>query len=534
MDRHGFSVLRSRVPRRQNAFAMSKAASSIATILAAAAILLVPPAHAAGDNDYKDQRNSTWIVSQPKTPFDSLANQLLDGLQAAAPAKSIFKTAKGPKLAFNPFNADDIPVSPHLARELNNRLLASIQAKAKQFRIMSHAEVGTLMKELEEVSVFDVEDPVASFVKHQKKLVRSIKPDILVMGTIRNDGTNILLSYKAAWLSTGEIVASTSPVSVAKASKTTVAQLSLKQVTKKAAGYFRQHASDMKELRLGTVRYKNLGGQPELGSYILDTMSSALQTSFADVLTERKLIVRQAVLDQNQINQVVSRGLGLKKDGIRTSKPETFSKKPGVYVLSGSYWRLHRAFEVRFKLRDAKGRSVSFAHTIAATSVPQDLQVEPDPPVIAFVKKTSSSSDLRLSSDRGSNPVYHLGENFNFVVELANDAWLYCFYLNAENKLIKIFPNWRQPDTHLRGPEIYTIPGGKLFHFTLRVRKPLGMEALKCFAAGSDLADKLPASVKGMDFTPLPEHMIYDLSASMRRYANGDISEAAIVVTVEK
>ena len=513
---------------------MSKAVSSMATVFATTFLFLIPPAHAEGDNKRIDQSKSTWTISQPTTPFNNLANQLLDGLKTAAPAKSIFKTTKGPKLAFNPFNADDIPVSPHLARELNDRLLASIQGKAKQFRIMSHAEVGTLMKELEEVSVFDVEDPVASFVKHQKKLVRSIKPDILIMGTIRNDGTNILLSYKAAWLTTGEIIASTSPVSVAKASKPTVAQLSLKQAAKKAANYFRQHAADMKELRLGSIRYKNLGGQPELGSYILDTMSSALQTSFADVLTERKLIVRQAVLDQEQIKNVVTRGLGLEKDGIRISRPETFSQKPGVYVLSGSYWRLPNAFEVRFRLQDAKGKSVSFTHTIAAASVPQDLQVEPDPPVIAFVKKTSSSSDLRLSSDRGSNPVYHLGENFNFVVELANDAWLYCFYFNANGELIKIFPNKLQTDTHLDGPKIYTVPGDKLFRFVLRVKKPLGMEALKCFAAGSDLADKLPASIKGMDFKPLPEHMIYDLSASMRHWAAGDISEAAMVVTVEK
>ena len=512
---------------------MSKAVSSMATVFATTFLFLIPPAHAEGDNKRIDQSKSTWTISQPTTPFNNLANQLLDGLKTAAPAKSIFKTTKGPKLAFNPFNADDIPVSPHLARELNDRLLASIQGKAKQFRIMSHAEVGTLMKELEEVSVFDVEDPVASFVKHQKKLVRSIKPDILIMGTIRNDGTNILLSYKAAWLTTGEIIASTSPVSVAKASKPTVAQLSLKQAAKKAANYFRQHAADMKELRLGSIRYKNLGGQPELGSYILDTMSSALQTSFADVLTERKLIVRQAVLDQEQIKNVVTRGLGLEKDGIRISRPETFSQKPGVYVLSGSYWRLPNAFEVRFRLQDAKGKSVSFTHTIAATSVPQDLQVEPDPPVLAFVKKTSSSADLRLSSDRGSNPVYHLGEELNFVVELANDAWLYCFYFNANGELIKIFPNKHHTDTQLQGPKIHTIPGDKLFPFVLRVKKPLGMEALKCFAAGSDLADNLPATIKGMDFTPLPEHMIYDLSASMRRYAKGDISEAAMVVTVE-
>jgi hypothetical protein len=513
---------------------VSETVSPVAAALAVTAILLTSPAHAEVDNNHKDQGKSIWTITQPTNPFNNLAAQLLDGLKNAAPSQSIFKTSKAPKLAFNPFNADDIPVSPHLARELNNRLLASIQATDKRFRIMSHAEVGTLMKELEEVSVFDVEDPVASFVKHQKKLIRSIKPDILVMGTIRNDGSDILLSYKAAWLTTGEVVASTSPVSVAKASTTTVAQLSLKQVTKKAANYFRQHAADMKELRLGSVRYKNLGGQPELGSYILDTMSSALQTSFADVLTERKLIVRQAVLNQGQIKKVVSRGLGLEKDGIRISKPETFSQKPGVYVLSGSYWRLHSAFEVRFRLRDAGGKSVSFSHSIVAASVPQDLQVEPDKPVVAFVKRTSSSPDLRLSSDRGSNPVYHLGEELNFVVELAKDAWLYCFYLNANSELIKIFPNKHHTDTQMQGPKIHTIPGRRLFPFVLRVKKPLGMEALKCFAVGSDLVDKLPATIKGMDFTPLPEHMIYDLSASMRRYANGDISEAAMVVTVEK
>ncbi len=510
--------------------------------LIAGVVYAVSPAFAQADLDRNrsDDSNATsWTIEKPKTPFDNLANNLLKGLKNTAPNQSFFsntKTQPGPKLAIAPFDADDIPVSPHFANALNDRLLASLQSgDGKRFQFMSHAEIGALMSELKEVSVFDdVADPLAALMQHQADLVKSAKPDILIMGTIRNDGTDILLSYKAAWLATGEIVASTAPQTVGKASKTNVAQLSLKQVVKKAADYFREHAADMTEVHLAGIRYKNTGGQPELGAYIQDSMSTALQTAFATVLTERKLIVKQAVLDTDQLNDVRKRGLGLEKDVPKPGKPETYDKRPGVYVLSGSYWKLNNAFEVRLSLKDARGRTVSYSHAVAASSMPQDLAIEPPPEVKDFAEVDGGSPLLRLSSDRGRNPVYHLGEEFNFVVELATDAWLYCFYLNAEGELYRIFPNKHQQDAALRGPKIYTVPSDRLFPFILRVREPLGMEVLKCFATKRNISDVLPAEVMLKKFAPLPGSVKSNVGTYVRRHAGNGVSEASLVVTVEK
>ena len=492
------------------------------------------------DRNRRDDANAAkWTIEKPKTPFDNLANDLLKGLRETAPTPSFFSNTPskpGPKLAVSPFSAEDIPVSPHFANALNDRLLASIQSvDGKRFRIMSHAEIGALMTELKQISVFDdVADPLAALMQHQADLVKSAKPDILIMGTIRNDGTDILLSYKAAWLSTGEIVASTAPQTVGKASKTNVAQLGLKQVAKKAANYFREHAADMTEVHLAGIRYKNTGGQPELGAYIQDSMSTALQTAFATVLTERKLIVKQAVLDTDQLNDVRKRGLGLEKDVPKPGKPETYDKRPGVYVLSGSYWKLNKAFEVRLSLKDARGRTVSYSHAVAAKSLPQDLAIEPPPEVKDFAEVNGGSPLLRLSSDRGRNPVYQLGEEFNFVVELATDAWLYCFSLNADGELYRVFPNKHHTDAHLRGPKIHTIPDDRLFPFILRVREPLGMEVLKCFATKRNISNVLPAEIMLVDFKPLPKGIERKLSAYVRRHAGRDVSEASLVVTVEK
>ena len=499
------------------------------------------PSFAQADLDrtlYDNSNAMVWTIEEPKSPFDKFANNLLKGLRNTAPNQSFSSdtTKPGPKLAIAPFSPDDIPVSPHLANALNDRLLASIQSvDGKRFRIMSHGEIGALMNELKQMSVFDdVADPLASLMQHQANIVKSSKPDILIMGTIRNDGTDILLSYKAAWLSTGEIVASTAPQVVGKASKTNVAQLGLKQVVKKAADYFREHAADMTELHLSGIRYKNTGGQPELGAYIQDNISTALQTAFVTVLTERKLIVKQAVLDTDQLNEIRKRGLGLETDVPKPGKPETYDQRPGVYVLSGSYWKLNKAFEVRLSLKDARGRTLSYSHAIAARTLPQDLAIEPLPEVKDFAKVDGGSPLLRLSSDRGRNPVYHLGEEFNFVVELATDAWLYCFYLNAEGKVYRIFPNKRRQDAGLRGPKVYTIPSDKLFDFVLRVQIPLGMEVLKCFATRQNISNVLPAEIMLPDFKPLPKSIERKLSAYVRRHAGRGVSEAALVVTVEK
>ena len=527
--------------RSPQQFLFIRLSRRLSLISVALTILFSFPTHAQADLDMeqRDNTNATnWAIEKPKTPFDNLANELLKGLKKTTPSSSFFSnTAKpGPKLAVSPFSADDIPVSPHFAQALNDRLLTSIQSvDGKRFRIMSHAEIANLMNELEQISVFDdVDDPLAALMQHQAELVKSAKPDILIMGTIRNDGTDILLSYKAAWLSTGEIVASTTPQTVGKASKTNVAQLGLKQVVKKAADYFREHAADMTEVHLAGIRYKNTGGQPELGSFIQDMMSTSLQSAFAIVLTERKLIVKQAVLDTDQLNDVRKRGLGLEKDVPKPGKPETYDKRLGIYVLSGSYWKLNKAFEVRLSIKDARGRSLSYSHAVAASSMPQDLAVEPPPEVKDFAKVDGGSPLLRLSSDRGRNPVYHLGEEFNFVVELATDAWLYCFYLNAEGELYRIFPNMHQQDAALRGPNVYTVPSDRLFPFKLRVKEPLGMEVLKCFATKQNISNVLPAEVMLIDFKPLPGNVKSNVGTYVRRHGGKGVSEASLVVTVEK
>ena len=110
-------------------------------------------------------------------------------------------------------------------------------------------------------------------------------------------------------------------------------------------------------------------------------------------------------------------------------------------------------------------------------------------------------------------------------------AALYCFYLQANRRLLKIFPNPEHAQAEL-APGLHEIPGN-LFPFNFVISEPPGIELIKCFAASRDVTAALPPSLRKNSLDALPIGSEWELARIFRGLKGVGLSEVSLVVTVD-
>ena len=191
-----------------------------------------------------------------------------------------------------------------LGREYNGRLLARLLERARnntdrpQIRFIEREELGTIIDEVRETSVFDdVGNPVAA-------LLKSAKVDVLIIGRLRAvsaRSTDLIVVYRAVKVANGEDIAVTAGRRMVGAIQGGRPGVALEQAIGRAVEVLSEAAPDMTELRLGGISYQATGVQTSAGPYIEEQIGIALQRAYRNVLSERGLIVKRAELTQGDI-----------------------------------------------------------------------------------------------------------------------------------------------------------------------------------------------------------------------------------------
>lgn len=145
---------------------------------------------------------------------------------------------------------------------------------------------------------------------------------------------------------------------------------------------------------------------------------------------------------------------------------------------------------------------------------------EPTPPV------------LQLSSSRGTHPTYHVNETLAVEAVTAQDAFLYCYYQDADGAVARIFPNRFQPNALVHGGAPVAIPPGAGKAFAIRFDKSHAKEAVACIASSAELGLRLPNQLKTQDLAPLPVHGLRDIVDSFRRLGDGKFTEGWLSIEV--
>ena len=444
--------------------------------------------------------------------FADLARELLDDLKFAPTA--------GFKIAIWPYQAEDVPIPLESAWSLNDQLLAALlKISSNRFEFVGRRELRQVIKDRQE-SGDSIDDVL-------RTVTRNVKADILIIGTMGlGERGTASIGYKAVGAS-GTLLAVTKPYPIEITPGGS--SVSLAQGLKRAARSFANHAPDLTNLRLGGVRFQTSGIQTELGSYIEQKLADEVVTTFSNVLTGRKIIVRRSQLTGEQLNEM--RGKQVPASAVKRKR---FEDKSGVYVLEGRYWDFGEAVDLRLSLRDARDRVTVWTGRVVP---PSHLQKRPPgnfPPALTE-NDGLGPFQFTLTTDRGDNPVYRIGDKLNLIVLTEIDAWLYCYYFQADGQVVQIFPNQYHTEAKIAGGVVHTIPGDlNEFKFDLTFGDPSGIELVKCFAVQQDVAGKIPMAFKAPLTPHTPAHDMYRLPEVFRSVPEMIGSETSIVLSVER
>jgi len=125
-----------------------------------------------------------------------------------------------------------------------------------------------------------------------------------------------------------------------------------------------------------------------------------------------------------------------------------------------------------------------------------------------------AAPDLVLSSDRGPQPRYRVGEAVVVRVQPTANGFVYCYYQDAGGSVARIFPNRFQPDSFLQANQQVEVPPGAQKPFNLRMDRPGAEETIACVVSPDEIGTRIPDRYKVEDLQPIPGATLADVLAS--------------------
>ncbi|GEM_PF-5384568 len=445
--------------------------------------------------------------------FDSLAGELASGLASKQSTIDSIRTmfgwtdAQPRRLAVIPFDRGEAsPIPDDVARRFNDALLdALVSRKDLVATPVARQDLKPVM------------DDMANFgQKGQIKLLEGAgKVEIRVKGrVVRVDG-GVELSYRA--------IAEDSTV-LASARRMlafdwqAASAIPLDQAIEKAAVDLAGRAKDIRQVAVAGILSQPGNGHSELGRYLANRLIDRMRTRVKELRTIGVWV---------SVTRLEEANLEIGEQPVERLAADT----AGNYVLSGDMTPLSQWVEVVFKLRGSGGDVTHHARITRASLDPALL-----PPALGrddpFADDNLGRNRLMLSSDHGGNPVYHIGDTVNLVIQSAEDGHLYCFVQQSRGGIVRIFPNRYHAATRIAGRRQVTVPGTTM-PFDWTIEPPPGEDLVKCFVLDRDVWAELPKSITAQDFEPMPGiKALDDLRAIFHALRRVALSEATLRVTV--
>ena len=473
-------------------------------------------------------------VAAPEKPsvFDAMAKELLARLEPPRPKKHGFvgklidkyKKWKGiggpPRVAVWPFDREPVPIPKLLARSWNEALLdALVKGGSGYLRFMTRADFATLIKEVEGMDLFGkIDNPVAA-------VVGKAKVDVLIIGKMLAADGGVNLSYRAVDMG-GEILATSGSHFMAldfAAIGAAEDSLTIDAAIDAATDHFAALGPKLKRLRVHGLLFAESGVQTSFGRYFVERFADTLQTKMDNLLSGSSLQVIDAAISPARVKKL--RGMNVTAKEVDNMLA---GDQVGDYLLTGSYWDLGRHVRLRLAIRNGKGQGLAWNRRIRKTSIPPGLTLVPE---ASGDNHGYGPIGLELTSNKGHNPVFRVGEKMTLFIYASEDVFLHCFYKQADGKTIKIFPNRYLKNNRVTGRAQLHIPSPEMpFDFT--VLPPAGEERLRCFALDRDVTASLPPEVAANGQAPIPAAIADRLTRIYRGIADTRMSEIVMAVTV--
>ncbi len=431
--------------------------------------------------------------------------------------------AETPKIAIHPFDAEEIPFSLDEAQVyVDGFTRALVREAGDRYAIVGRKELGAVVSDINEMGTrSDSVNPLGDLVKRARS-------DLLAVGTLSLKNQKVILSYKLVETESGRIVSASQKGFRRQNTEQvqTSGGLSVHGAAKKASSSLLRDLAFVEKIMVQGVRYQTSGIHTPFGRYFMGLLSDQLR--------------REAVTGPRNINDLdiadfvveeeAFRGLQLVKGTVERG---ALKAKRETFILKGTYWVFEQVVEIRLRLESENGKSLSWRGRVLKSEIPAQFKlIPPPPPIDAEHQADLGPTNLYLSSNKGKNPLYQVGEKMTLVVRTGRDAYLSCYYLQADGAIFRIFPNKFNISGKINGGSLLHLPT-KGMPYAFEFSPPVGVEAVKCFALDRDLSDQVAQKTKKAAFDPLLLRSEKELTKIYRSLSDVSISEASLIITVQ-
>ena len=133
----------------------------------------------------------------------------------------------------------------------------------------------------------------------------------------------------------------------------------------------------------------------------------------------------------------------------------------------------------------------------------------------------------------GDSSAYPLNQTLKISATANQDAYLYCYYQDADQNVARIFPNQFEADPYIIGGRPVTIPGAAA-GFDIVLDRPGATESIACLASEVEVGLRLPPSLKTADLAPLPVNSINEVVDAYRQLGRQSVVESRLDITVAR
>ncbi len=143
--------------------------------------------------------------------------------------------------------------------------------------------------------------------------------------------------------------------------------------------------------------------------------------------------------------------------------------------------------------------------------------------------------ELLVATEKGTRPVYRVGETLNLTLRSTRDSFAYCYYQDANGVVARIFPNRFQPNALVATNASIQVPGPSAGFEIIFEKGGGARENILCLASDVELGTLLPPELKTQDLAPLPVKSLDELEEAFRKAGKGRVRvvSARIPVTVQ-
>lgn len=425
------------------------------------------------------------------------------------------------------FDRTKIPVAETSARRIYDEITASLVDRAPRcMSVLDSVGVGAIMTYLHRSGSLAENggNVIAALTGNHEGVDVVVFPDLYIQNG------SLVLTMRSVETKTGRTVAQIAPVILEGdylATAAADAAQPLDLALKEAATLFGQFLTKAGELQVEGMYFEESGAQPAAGRAIMDGLLAQLsdnrKASTGDIIKTRgiKLVVN---------------------DGAKTSAAEVnaeeMARKLGQPLLSGRYWVLDKALDVGLTLTLPEGAPVVWRGRIREADL-GGLEVRPQNPTVMAAVMQETSLVFDVATERGQAPVYRPGERLQLILRSGQNASVYCYYVDSQQKVFPILPYASDQVQSGRN----RVQAGVAVRFPDPARDPidlqfddntLGEEMVACFASEEDISAMLDPSLVPGSVKPVPLLSLPQLRTMFQRIGADKIAESSVTVTLTR